>query len=169
MGIRINKVLTELNIGLQTLIDFLKEKRGELGDIRDDVSVNTKLTDEQYEATLNRFGKKRKCSKCGYFNMAKYSYCVKCGSLLAGAKEKVIIDKNKYLSFIQNIKSLERKLRKQTEIIPQKQTFTPLGKIDLSKIGQSTKNTSHEYPNLNVVGKIDLDPLSGSNKSKKKR
>ena len=168
MGVRINKVLTELNIGLQTLVDFLNEKRGELGDLKDGVNVNTKITDEQYEAVRKRFGKKRRCSKCGYFNMANYSYCVQCGSLLDGAKEKVIIDKSKYHSLIQNIKSLERRARERTETKFEKQTFTPLGKIDLSQIGKPAKNKSHDYPNLNVLGKIDLDSLTGSKKSKKK-
>ena len=54
MGIRLNKVLTELNIGLQTAVDFLKNKRS-LGEIRDDVTTNTKISDNQYEALVNEF------------------------------------------------------------------------------------------------------------------
>ncbi|WP_294743457.1 toll/interleukin-1 receptor domain-containing protein [uncultured Prevotella sp.] len=54
MGIRLNKVLTELNIGLQTTIDFLKAHK-ELGDISDDTTVNTKIGDKQYEALVNYF------------------------------------------------------------------------------------------------------------------
>lgn len=111
MGVRINKVLTELNIGLQTLVDFLNEKRGELGDLKNGANVNTKITDEQYEAVRKRFGKKRRCSKCGYFNMVNYSYCVKCGSLLSGSKEKKIITKDTFDSIQGNIKSLENRVR----------------------------------------------------------
>ena len=51
MGVRLNKVLTELNIGLQTAVDYLKNKPS-LGEIRDDANVNTKISDEQYEALV---------------------------------------------------------------------------------------------------------------------
>ena len=54
MGVRLNKVLTELNIGLQTAVDFLKRKSS-LGEIRDDATTNTKITDEQYEALVREF------------------------------------------------------------------------------------------------------------------
>ena len=54
MGIRLNKVLTELNIGLQTAVEFLK-KKSSLGDIRDDATSNTKISDEQYGALVNEF------------------------------------------------------------------------------------------------------------------
>ena len=54
MGVRLNKVLTELNIGLQTAVDFLK-KKSSLGEIRDDATTNTKITDEQYEALVREF------------------------------------------------------------------------------------------------------------------
>ena len=54
MGVRLNKVLTELNIGLQTAVDFLK-KKSSLGEIRDDATTNTKISDEQYEALVREF------------------------------------------------------------------------------------------------------------------
>ena len=55
MGIRINKVCNELNIGLQTIVDFLKN-HDELGVIRDDVTPNSKISDEQYDALVKKFG-----------------------------------------------------------------------------------------------------------------
>jgi len=54
MGVRLNKILTELNIGLQTAVDFLK-KKSSLGEIRDDATTNTKISDEQYEALVREF------------------------------------------------------------------------------------------------------------------
>lgn len=54
MGIRLNKVLSELNIGLQTAVDFLKNKKS-LGEIREDANLSTKISDEQYEALVNEF------------------------------------------------------------------------------------------------------------------
>lgn len=54
MGVRLYKVFTELNIGLQTVIDFLNAKP-ELGGIKENASVNTKISDEQYEALKIEF------------------------------------------------------------------------------------------------------------------
>jgi len=42
MGIRLNKVLAELNIGLTAAVEFLKS-HSELGEIRDDATPNTKI------------------------------------------------------------------------------------------------------------------------------
>ncbi len=54
MGVRLNKVLSELNIGLQTAIEFLK-KKSDLGEIKDDATQNTKISDEQYDALVDEF------------------------------------------------------------------------------------------------------------------
>ena len=54
MSIRLNKVLSELNIGLQTAVDFLKNKKN-LGEIEDDAKLTTKISDEQYEALVTEF------------------------------------------------------------------------------------------------------------------
>ena len=54
MGVRLNKVLSELNIGLQTAVDFLKKKI-ELGEVKDEMTSNTKISDEQYHALVNEF------------------------------------------------------------------------------------------------------------------
>lgn len=49
---RLNKALRELNIGLQTAVDFLK-KRSELGEVKDEPSF--KLNDAQYKALAEAF------------------------------------------------------------------------------------------------------------------
>lgn len=49
---RLNKALRELNIGLQTAVDFLK-KRSELGEVKDEPSF--KLNDAQYKALVEAF------------------------------------------------------------------------------------------------------------------
>ena len=54
MSIRLNKAIRELNIGLQTAVEFL-EKRNDLGEVRADLSF--KLSDEQYDALVNQFRK----------------------------------------------------------------------------------------------------------------
>jgi len=52
MSIRLNKALSELNIGLQTAVDFL-EKKKELGDVP--TSPTNKITEEQYTALVEHF------------------------------------------------------------------------------------------------------------------
>ena len=52
MSIRLNKAIRELNIGLQTAVDFL-EKKKDLGEVKAD--PNFKLSDGQYEALVEAF------------------------------------------------------------------------------------------------------------------
>ena len=52
MAIRLNKVVRELNIGLQTAVEFLM-KKSELGEVEE--NPNFKLNDAQYEALVEAF------------------------------------------------------------------------------------------------------------------
>ncbi len=106
MGIRLNKVLTELNIGLQTAIDFLKNKPS-LGDIRDDATQNTKISDSQYEALVDEFSSDKAVK-------------TQAANLFPKKKEK----------------KPELTKTKTEEKLAQRQQFTPLGKIDLGNIGK---------------------------------
>ena len=53
MAIRINKAIKELNIGFQVALDFLREK----GYTDVEESIFTKLSDEQYQALVNEYGR----------------------------------------------------------------------------------------------------------------
>ena len=107
MGIRLNKVLTELNIGLQTAVDFLKNKKS-LGEIRDDATTNTKISDEQYAALVQEFsGDKAVKTQAG---------------MLFPKKEKK--------------KQETKAITKTEEQMAQRQQFRPLGKIDLNAVGK---------------------------------
>ena len=53
MGIRLNQAIRILNIGLQTAVDFLNEKRSDLGKVEADTSF--KLSDEQFKALEKAF------------------------------------------------------------------------------------------------------------------
>ena len=115
MGVRLNKVLTELNIGLQTAIDYLKNKPS-LGGIKDDANVNTKISDEQYEALVREFkGDKDVKTQAG---------------MIFPRKEKK--EKPKPKEPVEEVKEESR------------QTFTPLGKIDLDSLNQSTRPVKKE-------------------------
>ncbi|MBO6018361.1 MAG: translation initiation factor IF-2 [Prevotella sp.] len=105
MGVRLNKVLTELNIGLQTAVDFLK-KKSSLGEVKDDVTPNTKISDEQYQALVNEF---------------------------SGDKE---VKSQAAQLFPKKEKKKERKPEVAEVKGEVRQTFKPLGKIDLDSIGK---------------------------------
>ena len=108
MGVRLNKVLTELNIGLQTAVDYLKNKKS-LGEIKDDANVNTKITDEQYEALVKEF---------------KGDKDVKTqANMIFPKKEKKEKPKPKETVIVE-VKPKEEP----------RQTFTPIGKIDLESL-----------------------------------
>ena len=111
MGVRLNKVLSELNIGLQTAVDFLK-KKSELGEIKDDATSNTKISDEQYEALVNEFsGDKAVKTKADMLFPKK-------------PKEKKVAEKKP-------VPSADDLLEKE-----QRPQFKSLGKIDLDSIGK---------------------------------
>ena len=116
MGVRLNKVLTELNIGLQTAVDYLKKKN--LGDITD-ATVNTKISDEQYNALVKEFkGDKDVKTQAG---------------MMFPKKDKKAKPEHKSEPAVAQTKE------------EAKQTFTPLGKIDLSTVGKPNK-TKEEKP-----------------------
>ena len=109
MGIRLNKVLTELNIGLQTAVDFLKKKTS-LGEIRDDTTTNTKITDDQYEALVQEFSSDK---------------------AVKTQADKLFPKKPK-----EKKPEETRAVTKTEEMMAQRQQFRPLGKIDLDSVGR---------------------------------
>ena len=106
MGVRLNKVLTELNIGLQTAVDYLKNKKS-LGEIKDDANVNTKISDEQYEALVKEFSRDKDVKKQA--------------NMIFPKKEKKDKPKPK--------EPVVAEVKKEP-----RQSFTPLGKIDLDSL-----------------------------------
>ncbi len=109
MSYRLNKAIRELNIGLQTAVEFL-EKRTDLGEVRADLSF--KLSDSQYEALVKQFKKDKEVKGLADKLFAKHP------------KEKK--------------KPVERE-EPQVSNIGLKQQFKPLGKIDLSSIGKKAE------------------------------
>ena len=107
MSVRLNKVIRELNIGLQTAVEFL-EKRSSLGEVKAEPSF--KLNDAQYEALIEAFKKDKEVK-------------VDANKLFT----KKTKDKEK--------KKSEPRVEAKVETAPT-QKFTPLGKIDLETIGK---------------------------------
>ena len=52
MPVRLNKALKELNVGINTVAEFLQKK----GKALEDASPNAKITDEQYALLMAAFG-----------------------------------------------------------------------------------------------------------------
>ena len=114
MAIRLNKVLTELKIGLQTAVEFLKNEKN-LGEIKDDANMNTKITDEQYRALVQKF---------------------KGDKDVKSEAEKIFAKKTKD-------KRADKKVTKAEELLEQRPLFKPLGKIDLDNMGKKTSKSSN--------------------------
>ena len=128
MGVRLNKVLTELNIGLQTAVDFLKNNK-DLGEIRDDANVNTKITDEQYKALVDKF------------------------------KGDKVVKTQASMMFPKKEKKPKKEVRPEPVVEVReepRQTFTPLGKIDLESIGKPTKPQEAKSPKVETVEDVKV-------------
>ena len=134
MGVRLNKVLTELNIGLQTAIEYLKNKKS-LGEIKDDANVNTKISDEQYEALVKEF-KRDKDVKTQ-------------ANMIFPKKEKKDKPKPKPEAFEPKVEIKEEP----------RQEFKPLGKIDLDSLnGKKKEEVKSKEEKAEPAPKIEVKP-----------
>ena len=114
MSIRLSKAIRELNIGLQTAVDFL-EKKKELGEVKSD--LNFKLSDEQYDVLVSEF----KGDQAVKNDAAKL--------FQKKAKEK---------------KPKEPEDTKAESLLEQRQQFKPVGKIDLDALNRPAKAVKEE-------------------------
>ena len=117
MSIRLNKAIRELNIGLQTAVDFLEKKS--LGEVKGD--PNFKLSDEQYTALVEQF----KSDKDVKTDAAKI--------FQKKTKEK----KTKETAAEQSAEPKVETTRPQ---------FKPLGKIDLDKLNKKPSEKKAAAP-----------------------
>ena len=123
MSIRLNKALRELNIGLQTAVEFL-DKRKDLGEVKAEPSF--KLNDSQYEALNKAF---------------------KQDAEVRSEAEKLFQKKPK-----EKKRAFEQKSFKADGVQvgeKPKQKFTPLGKIDLDSIGKKKSAVKSAAPVIN--------------------
>ena len=106
MSIRLNKALRELNIGLQTAVEFLEEK-SELGEVKGEPSF--KLSDAQYQALVEAFQQDAE---------------------VRNQAEKIFQKKPKEKKRTSEAK--EERVEEVVETASSQQRYKPLGKIDLS-------------------------------------
>ena len=113
MSIRLNKAIRELNIGLQTAVEFL-EKKNELGEVKAD--PNFKLSDGQYEALVEQF---------------------KGDKEIKGQADKLF---PKHLKEKKRVPEPVQKAETPSE--KNRQQFNMLGKIDLSSLNPQAKSAA---------------------------
>ncbi len=111
MSIRLNQALRELNIGMQTAVEFL-QKKSELGEVKADLSY--KLNERQHAALVEAF---------------------KQDAALRTDAEK-LFGKKKDKKRPQTAKPIETRTGSSVLEGTGHQTYKPLGKIDLSKVGK---------------------------------
>ena len=132
MSIRLNKALSELNIGLQTAVEFL-EKRSELGEVKPELSF--KLSDKQYTALVEAFKQDKEVRTQAEKLLQKKP------------KEK------KRSAEQGNDNAAERPVRTP-------QQYKPLGKIDLDSIGKKPANKGAVAQNVNNKPKAQTAAVS---------
>lgn len=114
MSIRLNKAIRELNIGMQTAVEFL-EKRKDLGEVPKD-NANFKLNDAQYNALVEAF---------------KHEADVKSQAEKIFPKKQ----KEKKRAAVSEDTRGEDLLQSTSQ-----QKFTPLGRIDLDGVEKKTSS-----------------------------
>jgi len=112
MSIRLNKALRELNIGLQTAVEFL-EKKSELGEVKAEPSF--KLNDEQYAALVKAFQQ----------------------DAAVRTEAEKLFKKPKEKKRAQEAKKEEGN-KEELFGATSRQQYTPLGKIDLDNVGNKS-------------------------------
>lgn len=116
MSIRLNKALRELNIGLQTAVEFL-EKRSDLGEVKAEPSF--KLSDAQYDALAGAFQQDKE---------------------VRSQAEKLLQKKPKEKKRSEEPQA-EPLLKSSTQ-----QQYKPLGKIDLDSLNKKPAQTKPATP-----------------------
>lgn len=132
MNIRLGKAISELNIGLQTAVEFL-EKKTELGEVKAEPSF--KLNDAQYDALVKAFHKDKEVR-----NQADKLFPKK-------TKEKKRTNE-------------DNDRRAETVLNEGKQKFTPLGKLDLDSLNGKKTVKNSDVKNAKDDKKEDAKPAA---------
>ena len=148
MSIRLNKALRELNIGLQTAVDFL-ENRKELGEVKAEPSF--KISDEQYQALNDAFSKDKE---------------------VRDQAEKLFTKKIK-----DKKRAPEQKDNRSENVLESgRQQYKPLGKIDLDSLGKKSavqsvadKPEAHKQETAAVSLAPNKEIVKAENKDEKRQ
>ena len=145
MSIRLNKALSELNIGLQTAVEFL-EKRSELGEVKQELSF--KLNDQQYNALVEAFKQDKE---------------------VRSQAEKLLQKKPKEKK---QAKDQAKDGRTERVLPAGVQQYKPLGKIDLDSLGKKQPSKPAAQPagksSKTVTSAVSHDSAKANNEAAQK-
>ncbi len=130
MSIRLNKALRELNIGLQTAVEFL-EKRSDLGEVKAEPSF--KLSDAQYAALAGAFQQDKE---------------------VRSQAEKLLQKKPKEKKRSEETQA-EPLLKSSTQ-----QQYKPLGKIDLDSLNKKPAQKKPATPETHKEPQVKTNAVS---------
>lgn len=130
MSIRLNKALRELNIGLQTAVEFL-EKRSDLGEVKAEPSF--KLSDAQYAALAGAFQQDKE---------------------VRSQAEKLLQKKPKEKKRSEETQA-EPLLKSSTQ-----QQYKPLGKIDLDSLNKKPAQKKPATPETHIEPQAKTNAVS---------
>ena len=148
MSIRLNKALRELNIGLQTAVEFL-ENRKELGEVKAEPSF--KINDEQYQALNDAFSTDKE---------------------VRDQAEKLFTKKTK-----DKKRAPEQKDNRSENVLESgRQQYKPLGKIDLDSLDKKSavqsvadKPEAHKQEAAAVSPAPNKEIVKAENKDEKRQ
>ncbi len=218
MGVRLNKVLSELNIGLQTAVDFLKNKK-ELGEVKDEMTPNTKISDEQYQALVDEFDgdkavktqaemmftkkvKEKKAEKAekavtkteelmeqrthlktlGKINLDEIGKPKSAPAPKEEVKPEPVVEEKQEEPVVETteaepqpikeevVEEAQPEISKEEPVVEEPQEESPVEQEQPSNLAKTPGDAkvAQNAPQLNVLGKIDLDSLNQSTRPKKK-
>lgn len=138
MSIRLSKAIHELNIGLQTAVEFL-EKRNDLGAVRPD--PNFKLNDDQYKALVEQFKSDKEAK----------SQVEKLFSRHAKEKKRATQEEETQTQTKSSVAAGIGKIA---------QKFRSLGKIDLKTIGAKLTSRKDEPKKAEPAAEPEKQPVT---------
>jgi len=157
---RLSKVATELNVGVQTVIDFLVSKGF------DDINRNSKISDEMYAQLLKAYGTekdaKEESKKIIQSRIKRETIELDESQPLTTRKED--IDNEPEVVLVKNLAPIVERKKPEPEPEPVKEIPEPVAAP--AEKQEAFRAESAESPGVKVLGTIDLSAFGGKGKKK---
>jgi translation initiation factor IF-2 len=162
---RLSKVATELNVGVQTVIDFLVSKGF------DDINRNSKITDEMYAQLLKAYGTekdaKEESKKIIQSRIKRETVALDENQPLTPRKDEIESEPEEVL--VKNLAPVIERKKSEPEPVPElKPELEPIVEVPApapkEEITETFRAETPETPGIKVLGSIDLSSLKGKGK-----
>jgi translation initiation factor IF-2 len=155
---RLSKVATELNVGVQTVIDFLVSKGF------DDINRNSKITDEMYAQLLKAYGTekdaKEESKKIIQSRIKRETVELDESQPVTQRKDDIENEPEEVL--IKNLAPVVERKKPEPEPVQEIPTAPPVK----NEKDETYRAEMPEAPGVKVLGSIDLSSLQGKGKKK---